>query len=67
MNSTFSLMVWNTAPFNERRPPATSHLVPTSKLDDSCGSTFGLFWLLGAALSVKFAAPGGVTVVPYET
>ena len=60
-------MVWNTAPFSDSRPSATSHLVPTSKLVDSCGFTFGLFWLFGCALSVKLAVPGGVTVVPYET
>ena len=35
--------VLKTAPFNERRPLATSHLVPTSTLVDSCGFTFGLF------------------------
>ena len=64
---TFLFSVRNTAPFSESRPPAKSHLLPTSKLVDSCGSTFGLFWLFGCALSVKFAVPGGVTDVPYET
>jgi hypothetical protein len=52
------------APVSDSRPSATSHLLPNSRLVDSCGSTFGLFWLFPWALSVKLAVPGGVTDVP---
>ena len=61
---TFLFTVRKTAPVSESRPPKKSHLLPTSKLADSCGFTLGLFWLLACALSVKLAVPGGVTTVP---
>src|SRR5262245_5353968 len=64
---TLVFSVRNAAPFNDNRPLPKSHLLPISKLVDSCGFTLGLFWLFGCALSVKFALPGGVTDVPYET
>ena len=64
---TFLFSVLNTALFSESRPLAKSHFVPTSKLADSWGSTLGLLTLFGCALSAKFAPPGGVALVPYET
>ncbi len=64
---TFLFSVLNTALFSESRPLAKSHLVPISKFSDNCGSTFGLLTLFACALSAKFAPPGGVALVPYET
>ena len=63
-NLTFSFFVWKIAPVSDNRLPSTSHFEPNSRLDDNCGSTFGLFWFAGLVFSWKFAEPGGVKDEP---
>ncbi|MNW15387.1 hypothetical protein D3C71_2138730 [compost metagenome] len=55
-----------TAPARARRPPSTSHLVPTSMVLAFCGSNLGLAALLAAALSWLLAPPGGWAEVAYS-
>jgi hypothetical protein len=50
---TLRFFVWKIAPVSSSRPPAISHLLPASRLVDSCGSTSGLFWLFCCVLRLK--------------